>query len=279
MTAATIRPGTPVALAPGVARLTAPNPGPMTGAGTNTYLLGSRAIAVIDPGPAIEQHLQAIVRAASGPIRGILVTHTHLDHSPGAMPLARMTGAQVLGRRAPRIARHDRDFAPTRILEDDELLASEEFTLRALHTPGHASNHLCYLHTGLQWLFTGDHLIDGSTVVIDPPDGSMRAYLSSLERLQHLQLEQIAPGHGDLIAAPAAYIRWTIAHRMQREAKVIAALGAHGTAPIETLLTRVYDDVDARLHPIAARSLLAHLLKLEEEGRAAVSANNWGLVH
>jgi glyoxylase-like metal-dependent hydrolase (beta-lactamase superfamily II) len=271
-------PGMPRELAPGVVRLVAPNPGRMTGPGTNTYLLGRRRVAVIDPGPADPSHLDAIRRAAAGEIRWILATHTHLDHSPAVAPLAAATGAEVLGRPAPTAPRHDPSFVPQRILDDGDRLTSEEFTLRAVATPGHASNHLCYLEESLGWLFTGDHLINGSTVVIDPPDGNMHDYLASLERLKSLPLNALAPGHGDLVRTPQQLIQWTIDHRLAREAKVIAAVRSARTAPIAALLPLAYDDVAAELVPIAERSLLAHLVKLRDEGRASLTADGWMLL-
>lgn len=263
-----LTPGQPVEIAPGIVRLVAPNPGLMTGPGTNTYLVGAAAVAVIDPGPAIDAHLGAICDAAPGPIRWILVTHTHPDHSPGALALAAATGATRLGRPAPQGRHQDASFEPARVLADGDRVSAHEFVLRAIHTPGHASNHLCYLHEATRWLFTGDHIIEGSTVVIDPPDGDMAAYLASLERLKTLDPAAIAPGHGRVIDAPLAAIDRLIAHRLAREAKVAGALAAHPGATLDELVRFVYDDVDASLHPIAERSLLAHLLKLEAQGRA-----------
>jgi glyoxylase-like metal-dependent hydrolase (beta-lactamase superfamily II) len=263
-----LEPGVPVELAPGITRVVAPNPGLMTGPGTNTYLVGSREVAVIDPGPAIEAHLDAIRDAARGTIRWILVTHTHPDHSPAAMALAAATGAETLGLPAPAGRHQDGSFRPGRVLADGDRLDGPGFSLQAVHTPGHASNHLCYLHEGTRWLFTGDHIIDGSTVVIDPPDGDMAAYLRSLERLKALSPAVLAPGHGHPIREPGVAIDRLIAHRLEREAKVVRCLAEHpGTTPA-VLVRHVYDDVDVSLHPIAERSLLAHLLKLAAEGRA-----------
>jgi glyoxylase-like metal-dependent hydrolase (beta-lactamase superfamily II) len=154
----------------------------MTGPGTNTYLFGVTEIAVIDPGPNIEEHIDRIIETAGAPIRWVLATHTHPDHSPGAMALAAGTGAQVVGRPAPDHGPQDRTFRPARILNDGDMLETGEFTLEAVHTPGHASNHLCYRHAATNWLVTGDQVIDGSTVVINPPDGDMKDYIDSLQR-------------------------------------------------------------------------------------------------
>lgn len=271
----TLSPGSISALAPGVRRLVAPNPGLMTGPGTNTYLLGMRDIAVIDPGPAIDRHIDAIVDAVGVAIRWVLVTHTHSDHSPAAVSLARRTGAALLGRPAPAGQHQDATFRPDRILEDGEVLTTEEFELDVINTPGHASNHLCYLHSQLRWLFTGDHIINGSTVVIDPPDGSMTEYLRSLQRLKSFEIAAIAPGHGEILDEPYAAIDWIIDHRLGREAKVADAIAAHPDLTAEELVPAVYGDVDARLHEMAGRSLLAHLEKLELDGQAQRRGERW----
>lgn len=163
--------GVATEIGPGVRRLLAPNPGPMTGPGTNTYLIGEREIAVIDPGPRIDKHIAAIRAAAPNRIKWVLVTHTHPDHSPAARQLAAVTGAELLGRPAPEGKLQDQTFVADRVLQDGDLLKTDEFCLQAVHTPGHASNHVCYRHEKLGWLFTGDHIMSGSTVVIDPPDG------------------------------------------------------------------------------------------------------------
>ena len=264
-------------LAPGVRRLIAPNPSIMTGPGTNTYLLGVKEIAVIDPGPALGKHIDAIQRLADGPIKWILVTHTHPDHSPAAALLAQASGAQQFGRMAPQGRHQDQTFGPDHILADGDTFETGEFSLQVIHTPGHASNHLCYLHNGLNWLFTGDHIINGSTVVIDPPDGSMGDYLRSLERLDSLDLDAILPGHGDVIDAPHAAIEWLINHRLEREAKVIAALQEQPDSTSRELVPLVYTDIDENLHDLAEHSLLAHLIRLQEDLRANVERGRWRL--
>ena len=217
-------------LAPGIRRLVAPNPSMMTGPGTNTYLFGSDAVAVLDPGPVIDSHLQAIEAAAAGNIRWVLVTHTHRDHSPAAAVLAKRVGAELLGRPAPEGGHQDMTFAPDRILEDGDCLNVDGIDIEAIRTPGHASNHVCYRHAEQDWIFTGDHVIDGSTVVINPPDGNMKDYLESLEKLKRRYPVALAPGHGGLINDPQRLVDWIIAHRLERETKVLLALRANPEA-------------------------------------------------
>ncbi len=256
-------------IAPGVRRLVARNPGFMTGPGTNTYLVGTQRCAVIDPGPHDPVHIERILEAAGGRVSSILATHTHPDHSPAVAALAQSTGAEVLGRGAPVHGRQDATFAPTRVLNDGDVVRVDDLALRAIHTPGHASNHLCYLLEGAGMLFSGDHVMQGSTVVIGPPDGDMRVYLQSLARLQREPVTRIAPGHGTVIEDAQSEVARLIAHRLQREAKVVERLRRAGRATIDVLVASVYDDVDPRLHPVAKGSLLAHLLKLQADGRAA----------
>ena len=274
-----IQPGIPKRLDRYVTRITAPNPGAMTGPGTNTYLVGriddGGEIAVIDPGPALESHVAKILETGAGRIRWILTTHTHMDHSPAAAALKAATGAQVLGRPAPAGASQDQGYCADRILSDGERLNLGNLHLRAIHTPGHASNHLCYLLEDTRMLFTGDHVMQGSTVVINPPDGDMRAYLASLDKLLGENVAIFAPGHGHLIGAPHKEVRRLVAHRLAREAKVAAALKRRGEATLEELLPDVYDDVSPRLYPVAARSLTAHLDKLVSEGRARQAAGRY----
>jgi glyoxylase-like metal-dependent hydrolase (beta-lactamase superfamily II) len=247
----------------------------MTGPGTNTYLFGSAEVAVLDPGPVIASHIEAIQEFAAAPIRWILVTHTHPDHSPAAVLLAKATGAELLGMPAPDGAHQDVTFGADRVLQDGDQLETDEFVLAAVHTPGHASNHLCYRHVGENWLFTGDHVIDGSTVVIDPPDGNMQHYLQSLLRVKDLNCEALAPGHGELIHDPDRLIDWIIEHRLEREAKVSAALAANPNLTARQLVPHVYKDVDKKLYGWAERSLLAHLLKLQDDGAAKCAAERW----
>ena len=258
-------PGVPQRLDRQVTRLIAPNPGVMTGPGTNTYLVGERELAVIDPGPDDPAHVAAIVAAAQGRIRWILCTHTHFDHAPAAAALQRATGASIAGQPAP-LTRHDASVKLDRVLSHGDAV-SVGTTLQAVATPGHASNHLCYLLPETGMLFTGDHIMQGSTVVILPPDGDMRAYLQSLVRLLDLPLHVLAPGHGYLMGQPHAVARRLIQHRLTREGKVRRALQkTDGAVSLAALLLEVYDDVPSTLHPLAARSLQAHLDKLVGDG-------------
>ena len=256
-----------------VVRIRASNPGVMTGPGTNTYLVGQDRLAVIDPGPDDPRHLDAVATAGAGRIRWILVTHTHPDHAPGAARLAAWTGAEQLG-----FASRD-GFRAGRTIGDGWTPESPGPALTAVHTPGHASNHLCYLldrriPTGGSGrgpgrvLFTGDHVMQGSTVVIAPPDGDMAAYLSSLRRVVALDppVEVIAPGHGGLIGDPAAAVEALIAHRRRRGDRVAAALRGGGRSTVDQLVPIVYDDVEWERYPIARRSLWAHLRMLAVDG-------------
>jgi len=277
-----IRPGAAVRLSPRVIRVTADNGSVMTGPGTNTYLVGggeSNEWAVIDPGPRSSAHVEAILAAAPGPIRWVFVTHTHLDHSPATAELKARTGARVHGRVAAHREWQDETFVPDVILASGERIRlPADTTLRVLHTPGHASNHLCYLLEEERTLFTGDHLMQLSTVVINPPDGDMAAYLASLRELLFEEgIEWLAPGHGFLMAEPRRVIEGVIAHRLKREAKVIDALRTQAAATADTLLPVVYDDVPPRLHPMALRSLNAHLDKLRREGAAREHEGRWAL--
>ncbi len=272
----------PVRLSPRVIRVTAHNGSVMTGPGTNSYLVGGgprNVWAVIDPGPAEPVHIDAILAAAPGTIRWIFATHTHLDHSPGCALLAARTGATVHGRIADHAEWQDASFDPGVPLAGGERFALDEgVTLTAVHTPGHASNHLCYRLEEEKTLFTGDHVMQLSTVVINPPDGDMAAYLASLRALCEEDLDWLAPGHGFLMAQPRAAFEKIIAHRLQREAKIVAALRELARPDESALLTNVYSDVPERLHPMAMRSLRAHLFKLRAEGRVHESEGRWVLL-
>jgi glyoxylase-like metal-dependent hydrolase (beta-lactamase superfamily II) len=256
------------ALSPLVRRILAPNPGMMTGPGTNTYLVGVDEIAVIDPGPDDPGHIEAILGCGGDRIRWVLCTHTHIDHWPAAVAVAARTGAEIL-------AFDSRDgLEVSRGLADGDTVDATEFRLRAVHTPGHASNHLCYLLEEERLLFTGDHLMEGSTVVISPPDGDMATYLDSLRKLLTLRppLRTLAPAHGHLLTDPAKAVNWFVDHRLDREAKVAEVLAAAGgPVTVDALVPLVYDDVDEERYKVARRSLWAHLRKLADDGRAVSS--------
>ncbi len=272
-----ITPGEVVQVSPLVRRLTAPNPGMMTGPGTNTYIVGTFDLALIDPGPEIESHHAAMLDVVGKHLRWILCTHTHKDHSPAARALKAATGAEVIGMPAPQYDNQDIKFAPDRMFKQGDVLDCGEFSLAAVHTPGHASNHLCYLLDREKLLFTGDHIMQGSTVVISPPDGDMVAYLKSLESLLNLDIERIAPGHGQPIDTPHAEAQRLIAHRLKREQKIVDAFSARNPATLDELVPIVYADVSANLHTVARRSLHAHLLKLEHDGRLWQQGERWKL--
>lgn len=264
-----------------VKRLLAPNPGPFTGPGTNTYLLGRESVAVIDPGPVIDKHIETIISEAGDRIRWIIVTHTHIDHSPAAAVLKSRLSSEVELIGMPSLQQgfsFDKQFKPDRIIAHEQIIQSDEFTLKALHTPGHASNHVCYLLEEEKLLFCGDQLMEGSTVIIAPPDGNMAEYIQSLEQLLTYPIEAIAPAHGNIMLDARAVLSQTIAHRLRREQKVVSALSEIKAAAMEALVLKVYDDVPVFMHPIAQQSLLAHLLKLEVEGRAIKRDEMWFLV-
>lgn len=260
--------GIPFALNCRVRRLVAPNPGMMTGPGTNTYLLGHEQVAVLDPGPAIPGHIEAILEAGAGRIRWIVCTHTHPDHSPAWQAVAEATGAEVLGALPADDRFQDDTFRPTTELSHEYLLETPEFRLRALHTPGHVSNHFCFLLEEEGMLFAGDHIMKGSTVVIVPPGGDMKAYIESLQLLLDYPLECIAPGHGEVIEDPRAEVAHLVEHRLKRERKVVAGLAQLGRSHADALVKVVYDDVDEARHEWAKLSMAAHLIKLRQERQA-----------
>jgi glyoxylase-like metal-dependent hydrolase (beta-lactamase superfamily II) len=268
-------PGAVVDLAEGVRRIVAPNAGLMTGPGTNTYLLGTREIAVLDPGPYHQEHLRAIMAAAGGPVHWVIVTHTHRDHSPLAAVLARQTGACLIGVAPPADGRQDESFSPDRIPRDGEALSLGEVALTAVHTPGHASNCVCYLATGSGMLFTGDHVLEGVSPVILPPDGDMTAYLDSLGKLEDYEFERIAPGHGAVLQGGKQVLASLRAHRLGREAKVLARMADMGPVSLDRLTPAVYDDVPPERHGWAKLTLEAHLIKLVRDGRVALHEGVW----
>ena len=266
----------PVPLLKNLLRLTAPNPGVMTGPGTNSYLVGDplTGYVAVDPGPADSEHVERLWRAAGGQIRMIVCTHSHPDHSPGAQPLQALCPGHppILGLPSGPRARMASAFTPDRVLTHGERIelrsadGQATHTLEVVHTPGHAANHLCLILVEDGLLFSGDHILNGSTTVVDPPDGDMTAYLDSLDVLDALcaehRIEFILPAHGHAIGDAAAAIARLKAHRLAREAKVIAAMQALPQGTMEDWVRRVYDDVPPRMWPVAARSLLAHVERL-----------------
>ncbi len=257
-----------IPLTPLVRRLTAPNPGYMTGPGTNAYLVGHRQVAVIDPGVVHQEHITRLVDATGGRLRWILATHTHPDHSPAAALLAERTGAEILGHGGALHWHHDATFKPHRLLTDGDTLSTDEFTLQVLYTPGHASNHLCYLLLEEQILFAGDQVMEGTTVVIGPPDGDMGQYLSSLERLKAEPIATIAPAHGRFITNPQREFNRIITHRLQRERQVYDVLLQQGSIKITDIVRQLYTHLPEALHLPAGFSVYAHLLKLRQDGLA-----------
>jgi len=253
-----------VQISPLIRRITAGNGSVFTGPGTNTYLVGTEDVTVIDPGPAMDQHIEAILGASKN-IKQIIVTHTHPDHSPGVRLLKEKLDIPAYGMLTKSSKNQDTTFKPQRILEDGELLKEQDYCLEVVHTPGHASNHLCFILKEEKFIFTGDHIMNGSTVVIAPPDGNMKQYLESLEKLKDFDIEKIAPGHGEVLENPHRVADWIINHRLEREKKVFSALKEVSRGTPDSLVEKVYDDVDASLFPIAKASLLAHLIKLEED--------------
>jgi glyoxylase-like metal-dependent hydrolase (beta-lactamase superfamily II) len=276
MDLAEFRPGLPVEVLQGVRRVVAPNASAMTGPGTNSYLIGAPVWAIVDPGPDDPRHAEALLALAPAP-RWIFVTHTHRDHSPLAMRLARATGARVVGRPGPPDGRQDEGFRADIVPQPGQRFeaAASGAWLRAIDTPGHASNHVCYLLEDAGLLFSGDHILDGMTPVILAPDGDMQHYLDALRRLRDLPLAAIAPGHGRLLREPLAVIDALIAHRLQREARISAALVSLGGADLRSLVEVVYADTPVTLHPLARLTLEAHLIKLEREGRAGRDGERW----
>ncbi|HVT78934.1 MAG TPA: MBL fold metallo-hydrolase [Acidimicrobiales bacterium] len=258
--------GKTVRLSKLVRRITCNNPGVFTGPGTNTYLIGAPASGrtiVLDPGPDDQEHIKAIARAGRDSIKTIVVTHTHPDHSPGVKMLKELTGATVIG-----FDSRD-EFATDIDAGDGYVLKQRGVTLRAVHTPGHASNHLCWHLAEENLLFSGDHVMAGSTVVISPLDGDMQQYLDNLEKVRRLRVDAIAPAHGPVLTDPDAVLSWYVAHRLERERLVLLALARRGSATVADLVKDVYTDVPKDRYPIAQFSLWAHLRKLRAEGFAS----------
>lgn len=268
-------------LEPAIGRLLAPNPSAFTYTGTQTYLVGTSEVAVIDPGPDLPEHVDAIVQAIGDrPLAAILCTHTHRDHSPAAGPLAQRTGAPIIGCAAlaletvgPRAdAAFDGDYRPDRVLEDGEAISVDGRMITAVATPGHTSNHLCFAVEGS--LFSGDHVMGWSTTVVVPPDGDMAEYMQSLEKLRRRDEHIFYPAHGPPVTNPKQYLRGLIGHRLQRETQVLGIVaGAPSTIP--EIVAAAYPGLDSRLTTAAGGSVLAHLLDLERHGLVVQEGERW----
>lgn len=272
--------GVPEAVSPLVRRVVANNPGPFTFTGTGTYIVGRGKVAVIDPGPDMESHVEALLTALSGEeVTHILVTHTHMDHSPAAAPLKAATGAPVYGFGPHATGRPgegrgevdveegaDRDFVPDVTLRHGDVIEGDGWTLEAVHTPGHTSNHICYALPQEKALFPGDHVMGWSTTVVSPPDGDMAAYMKSLKALLARNDRIYYPTHGAPVTAPKAFVEGLIRHRETREEEILACI-TDGLTRIPDMVARMYRDVPKGLHPAAARSVLAHLIHMAETRR------------
>lgn len=282
-TAAGARYGQVETLSPLVRRVLAPNPSPFTYTGTGTYIIGHGSVAIIDPGPDRTEHVEALMAAIAGEqVSHILITHTHRDHSPAARAVAAATGAPVMGCAAlalrddgPRVEEgFDPDYAPDAVLGDGDVVQGQGWTIAAVDTPGHTSNHVCFALEEEAALFSGDHVMGWSTTVIVPPNGNMADYFDSLRKLQDRADVIYYPTHGDPVTSPNRFVRSLISHRRMREGQIVSALEA-GPQPIEAMVSRLYANVDPRLHPAAGRSVHAHLIHLMAQGR--VQEANGGL--
>ncbi len=276
--------GLAVALDPLVTRILAPNPSPFTYTGTQTYLVGTTELAVIDPGPDEPAHLDALVAGIAGrPVTAILCTHTHRDHSPAAAPLKALTGAPIVGcapltlhDAGPRAdAAFDTGYAPDRVLGDGEAVSGQGWTLCAVATPGHTSNHLCFALEVAGALFSGDHVMGWSTTVVAPPDGDMAAYMASLDKLMAREQDRVYyPAHGDPIDNPRRFVRGLIGHRKQREGQILRLLREAPRA-VPDMVARMYVGLDPRLTGAAGRSVLAHLIELRDRGVVEEEGEAW----
>jgi glyoxylase-like metal-dependent hydrolase (beta-lactamase superfamily II) len=268
-------------LEPGIARILAHNPSPFTYTGTQTYLIGEREVVVIDPGPELNDHVDAMVEAIAGrPLKAILCTHTHRDHSPAARLLKILTGAPIVGcapllleSAGPRAdASFDPAYRPDRVLEDGATFEVDGEELVAVATPGHTSNHLCFGYKGA--LFSGDHVMKWSTTVIFPPDGEMGAYMESLEKLRRRDDRIYYPAHGPTVENPQQYVRQLVGHRMQRESQILS-LVRERPRRIAEIVTDAYPGLDPRLVVAAGGSVLAHLLDLRQRGLVKQQQDSW----
>jgi glyoxylase-like metal-dependent hydrolase (beta-lactamase superfamily II) len=268
-------------LEPGIGRLLAHNPSAFTYFGTQTYLVGERELAIIDPGPDLPEHIEAIERAIDGrPVAAIICTHTHRDHSPAATPLAEKIGAPIIGcaplvleTAGPRAdAAFDGDYRPDRVLDDGEAIVIDGRDLAAIATPGHTSNHLCFAYDGA--LLTGDHVMGWSTTVVFPPDGDMAAYMASLDKLRQRDDRIYFPAHGPAVTNPQQYVRGLMGHRMQRERQILKLVGEQ-PRDIPEIVASAYPGLDPRLVTAAGGSVLAHLLDLERRGLVQSDGDRW----
>jgi glyoxylase-like metal-dependent hydrolase (beta-lactamase superfamily II) len=268
-------------VSPLIRRIVARNPGPFTFRGTGTYVVGRGKVAVIDPGPALAEHVDALLKALDGEtLTHIVVTHTHRDHSPAAAAVKAATGARTYGfgphgRGGETVEEGgDMDFVPDQVMTDGDSVEGPDWRLEALHTPGHTSNHLCFALPQERALFSGDHVMGWSTTVIAPPDGDMAAYMRSLDKLRGRDDAIYWPTHGAPIKAPQSHLRALIAHRRMRRDAIRAALKDGPATPLE-LVAKVYAPLDPRLVRAASRSVLAHLLELAEDGQVAAEGERW----
>jgi glyoxylase-like metal-dependent hydrolase (beta-lactamase superfamily II) len=275
-----VTPGVPREVAPGIRCLLAPNPGMMTGPGTNTYLIGDREVVVVDPGPGMDEHVEAILTAVGeGRLVGIWLTHAHPDHASAVKELQDRTGAPLWAWPTPNTTYEGRIpgmHAPEHALADGDRLVVEAQSYQVLHAPGHASDHVVFFRESDGVLFTGDVVVGFGTVVIAPPDGDLQAYLATLSRLSALQPAIILPGHGDPIPEAVAKIDEYIRHRLAREAQIVAQL-TQGDQTMDALVAAIYQHIDARLRPVARMQVHGHLLKLAAEGRAQEADGAWRL--
>ena len=261
-----------------IKKITENNGGVFTGNGTNTYLIGSDDITLIAPGPNAAEHIEKILSLGGDKIKRILVTHTHKDHSPAALPISKKLNIPMFGRLVDRDSEwEDETFVPDTVLSHGDTISTNEYTLETIHSPGHASNHLCFYLKDQKCLLTRDHIMDGSTVVIAPPDGNMTAYIESLKLLESYDIDYFAPGHGEFMQEPSKTIQSIIRHRLSRESKVLRTIENNKDQDIDELLLLVYDDVPDILHPIARMSLLAHLIKLEGDRKILQTDNTYSL--